>query len=150
TFGANRPNLDRLGRGGQAPEINRRAVALAREAAGAGAFVLGSIGPGVTACPASETIREQAEALIDPRVGGLGLETPDDQAAASWFAAMRGRFALPVLVSLTFRTSRNPPGLPGGERPRDRWREMGAAALGSNCLDLVTTFPISQELRDEA
>ena len=45
TFGANRPNLDRLGRSSDLLAINRRAVALAREAAGPGRFVLGSIGP---------------------------------------------------------------------------------------------------------
>ncbi len=45
TFGANRFWLDRFGRADDVATLNRRAVELAREAAGADRFVIGSIGP---------------------------------------------------------------------------------------------------------
>src|SRR5215207_7751714 len=61
TFGANRHWLARYGRAEEVAAINRRAVGLAREAAGPGRFVLGSIGPTTSEAPGAA--REQAEAL---------------------------------------------------------------------------------------
>ena len=63
TFGANSAWLDRYGRAGEVAAINRRAVVLARDAAGADRFVLGSIGP--TAAGSVGAYRSQAEALAE-------------------------------------------------------------------------------------
>ena len=73
TFGANRHWLARYGRAGEVAAINRRAVELAREAAGPGRFVLGSIGPTASEVPGAA--REQAEALAGSGVDALLFET---------------------------------------------------------------------------
>ncbi|WP_339167788.1 bifunctional homocysteine S-methyltransferase/methylenetetrahydrofolate reductase [Brevibacillus sp. FSL L8-0520] len=82
TFGANRDALSRYGLEHKVTRINRAAVAIAREAAKADAFVIGSIGSilaGRVRQKAMDEFRdqfeEQAIALIHAGVDGLILET---------------------------------------------------------------------------
>ncbi|EMT53843.1 bifunctional homocysteine S-methyltransferase/5,10-methylenetetrahydrofolate reductase protein [Brevibacillus borstelensis AK1] len=82
TFGANRDALSRYGLEHKVTRINRAAVAIAREAAKADAFVVGSIGSilaGRVRQKAMDEFRdqfeEQAIALIHAGVDGLILET---------------------------------------------------------------------------
>ncbi|MBV8557361.1 MAG: homocysteine S-methyltransferase family protein [Planctomycetaceae bacterium] len=123
TFGANRPWLARSGRADQVEAINRRAVALARRAAGPDHFVIGSIGP--TAADDPDACREQAEALIEAGVDALLLETQTLKSAASGLRQLRDRGGPPVLVSLYAR--------PCSADPVLALLDLGASALGGNC-----------------
>jgi 5-methyltetrahydrofolate--homocysteine methyltransferase len=135
TFQANPPALARHGLAGQFEPILRAAVALARDAAGRGRLVLGSVGPGIETALADG----RAPALAAFRgVDGLLLETFSEVPAAV-IAACAAFFAedVPVLVSVTYR--RTPAGelcTLGGECPEHharRVRSGGVAALGVNC-----------------
>lgn len=81
SFAANRGQLQHHGLAGQLKEINQRAVANARRAAGETTLVFASLGPtgqaGNKADPSaiSETYYEQARVLIAEGVDGLVLET---------------------------------------------------------------------------
>jgi 5-methyltetrahydrofolate--homocysteine methyltransferase len=130
TFQANPAALARHGLEGQLEAVVRSGVALAREAAGPGRFVLGDVGPGMEPGPALAAFRG---------VDALLLETFSDLPAAL-IDACRTRFAgeeVPVLVSLTYR--RLPSGelrTFGGESPEHHARlarARGVAALGVNC-----------------
>jgi methionine synthase I (cobalamin-dependent) len=97
TFGANTAWLDRFARAGEMAAINRRAVAIAREAAGPARFLLGTIGPTASS---AEFYRAQAEILVESGVDGLLLETHTLSAALNGLDALRTTNDLPILVSL--------------------------------------------------
>ncbi len=82
--------------------INRRAVRLARSAAGPVRFVLGSVGPAAATEPGAAA--EQAAILVDEGVDALLLETfvsrKSNPALAEVAAALGGTRAIPVFVSL--------------------------------------------------
>jgi 5-methyltetrahydrofolate--homocysteine methyltransferase len=106
--------------------INRRAVGLAREAAGSERWVVGSIGP--TAAEQSGAATEQAAVLVDAGVDALIFETYRAEAAervlrelGTWLGGSR-----PLLVSLWEWPD---PPEPAARRLLDR----GAAVLGMNC-----------------
>ncbi len=84
TFGGCRIMLDRHGEGERTADINRAAVAIAREALGGRGFVLGDIGPfGGLMEPYGEiarrdverAFREQARALVEGGADGIIIET---------------------------------------------------------------------------
>ncbi len=95
TFGANTFWLGQRHGAKEIAAMNRRAVALAREAAGPGRFVLGSIGP-----TAGDSARDQAEILAGEGVDGVILETHRSGGALARLATIRGAVDLPILVSL--------------------------------------------------
>ncbi|MFO0950467.1 MAG: homocysteine S-methyltransferase family protein [Isosphaeraceae bacterium] len=78
TFGAHRAWLDRFGRAEDVARVNRRAVEIAREAAGPFRLVLGSVGPAASAHP--RDLAEQVDLLSDAGVDALLFETlrPDE------------------------------------------------------------------------
>jgi methionine synthase I (cobalamin-dependent)/5,10-methylenetetrahydrofolate reductase len=87
TFGANRCKLKAFGLDDKVSEINRAAARIARDAAGDGTLVAGSIGPlrlkiepwGPTSVDeAEEVFREQAGALLEAGVDFFILETFSD------------------------------------------------------------------------
>ncbi len=145
TFGGTRLRMGDSEYAARAPEINRRAAALAREAAAPRehVFVAGSMGPtGVlmeplgelTAAEAVKTFAEQAAALTDGGVDLLLLETFFDLSEAT--AALEGIrqvSGLPVVVTFSFdRGVRTMMGL----RPTQVVQAiapLGVAALGANC-----------------
>ncbi len=124
TFGANRHWLARYGRAGEVAAINNRAVELAREAAGPGRYVLGSIGPTASEGPGAS--REQAETLAVSGVDALLFETHTLKHAEWALEQLGGRVSLPLLVCLLDwpRSS---------AEPARRLAGLGAAALGANC-----------------
>lgn len=84
TFGASRIMLDRHGEGDRTVDINRAAVAIAREALGSRGYVLGDIGPfgglmqpygDIARADVERAFREQARALVDGGVDGIIIET---------------------------------------------------------------------------
>lgn len=85
TFGGSRIMLNRHGHADKVVEINRAAVAIAREAFGAGAgYVIGDIGPfgglmepygDFTEAQVREAFEEQARALVDAGADAILIET---------------------------------------------------------------------------
>lgn len=125
TFGANPAWLARFGREDDTTTINRRAVALARDAAGPDRFLLGSIGP--TAAGSGEAYRSQAEALAEAGVDGLVLETHRSGQALAGLDALRRSFHLPILIGLYWLDE------PIVDAAR-RLVDAGADVLGVNCV----------------
>lgn len=145
TFQANPQALARHGREGELEEINRRAIELARAAAGAQLFVLASIGPmdlSRGTGDLSRVLRSLAEA------DGWLLETWSQDFELALSSALDPAVnpeRVPVLVSLTYLCSADEPSLlipPAGMSPSEAARRasaFGIAALGVNCgrdLDL--------------
>ncbi|MDR3632524.1 MAG: homocysteine S-methyltransferase family protein [Isosphaeraceae bacterium] len=125
TFGANLAWLTRWGRQDDVESINRRAVALAREAVGEHGLVFGSIGP--TATSVAGAARAQAAILAASGVDALLFETHRlDQAEAS-LRAVRDLVTLPVVASLVAWPE------PVADSAR-RLSDLGAAVLGVNCV----------------
>ena len=144
TFGATRPRLERSGLADRLIDINRRAVEVAREAAGEGVFVAGDIGPmgeflaplgDLTYQEAVDIFAEQADALTGAGVDVLYIETM--AALAEVQAAVEGALQVadgtPVTATLSFdshgRTNM-------GVRPKDAVEvllALGVDALGANC-----------------
>jgi methionine synthase I (cobalamin-dependent) len=124
TFGANRNWLDRYGQARHVGENNRRAVHLAREAAGDDGIVLGDLGPTAVGRPGA--VREQAEFLVDAGVDALLFETFRFEPACSAVSEVVGWTPVPVLVSL----------FEWPESIGDAAKQLadaGADAIGMNC-----------------
>lgn len=99
TFGANRNWLEKYGRTNEIGEINRLAVALARQALNGQSegFVIGCVGP--TALESKKVFIEQAHLLRHSGADLLHLETltaPQAMTASAWLDEVR----LPVWMSL--------------------------------------------------
>ncbi len=146
SFGGNPINLAGHGLGGRAYELNRAAARLAREAAPAGRYVAGSIGPtGKFLKPQGQyteeefaaAYAEQARGLADGGADILLIETQYDLREA--LAALRGARSvspLPVFVTMTFNAK--PRGyftIMGDPAARcaAELEKGGVAAIGANC-----------------
>jgi len=110
SFGANRRKLQGHGLADQLEAINRAAVQLAREAAGAHALVAGSVGPILKsqqvflegqASELGEIFREQMAVLADEGVDFFMLETFTHIQEAQLAAQVAREFNIPVIVSMT-------------------------------------------------
>lgn len=113
TFGANRFALGRHGLSDKVEEINTTAVKIARQAAGAGKYVLGDIGPsGDFLQPVGnlkpeelkEAFTKQARALSAGGIDGFIIETQTslEEAVIATEAVKQISKDLPVLVSFAF------------------------------------------------
>lgn len=153
SFGGTPLKLAAHGLEARAFELNRAAALLAREAAPAGRFVVGSMGPTgrflAPQGPATEeelaaAYAEQARALAAGGVDAFLIETQYDLREA--LAAVRGVHSvspLPVFVTMTFSAFRR--GyftLMGDEAARSAvaLEQAGAAAVGANCT--LTSEPM--------
>lgn len=152
TFLAHRSNLARFGRADTVAAVNRRAVELARAAAGPDRLVIGSIGP--RAAVESEggprglvaSYQEQARALCESGVDALILETHRIRRAAAALAAIRDGAGVPILVSLYRWPSPSRPARI--ERAVNRLVNAGADGLGVNCVaDLDMAAALAAGLR---
>jgi 5-methyltetrahydrofolate--homocysteine methyltransferase len=144
TFGATRPRLERSGLDERLEEINRRAVEIARAAAGDEVFVAGDIGPmgefleplgELTYQEAVDIFAEQADALAQAGVYVLYIETMAalEEITAAVEGALQVANGTPVTATLSFdshgRTNM-------GVRPEEAAEallELGVDALGANC-----------------
>jgi len=144
TFGGTRVRLERKGYADRVPEINRRAVAIAREAAAGNAYVAGDIGPlGMFLAPigpltyqdAVDIFSEQTVALAEGGADVFYIETMSsmDEMRAAIEAARHADLDRPIFATFSFdhhgRTNM-------GVRPEDAARvlgELGVAAFGANC-----------------
>jgi len=145
TFGGTGIRVDETKYAGRAPEVNKRAVELAREAASkrTGVLVAGSMGPtGALMKPfgpmspedALATYAEQAKALAEGGVDLLLIETMfafDETDAA--FEGARSVTDLPIVVSFSYDRG---VATMMGVKPKKvigKYQEMGAALVGANC-----------------
>ena len=143
TFSANRHTLEREGLGDQVSDLNRRLVALSRQAAGGKALVAGDMTTtGVPLEPNGpmeynrlhEIYREQAAALAEGGADLIVIETMlgiDETAVA--LEAAREVCDLPVLCSLTVQSDGS--AYFGGNcvDAVEELQELGASAAGINC-----------------
>ena len=158
SFGASPPKLASVGLEGRCAEVNRRAVELARRAAGDNVLVAGDIGPTGRMFPPmgdadSGTLRdafhEQVAAQAEAGADLISIETMFDlrEALAALDAALET--GLPVLASMTFETKKRgtftmvgDPLMPSLEALAD----AGADAVGLNCSVTSTEMiPIVRE-----
>ncbi len=143
TFGGTAFRLQDSGLAERAAEINRRAVELAKVAAGARAFVAGSMGPlgylalklGALSYPdAVAQFAAQAQTLADAGVDVLHLESVSDlQEAQAAIEGARRVTDLPLFVTLSFDTAGK---TLLGATPRQAAQALARfnlAALGANC-----------------
>ena len=145
TFGATTPRLRESPYTGRTAEVNRRAAALAREAAStrSGVLVAGSMGPTgllmdplgeLTPAAAADAYAEQAAALVEGGVDLLLLETffALDEALAA-IDGVRRSSALPLVVSFSFdRGTRTMMGLSPAQ-VIESMAPLNLAAVGANC-----------------
>jgi 5-methyltetrahydrofolate--homocysteine methyltransferase len=146
TFGTNRFVLARYGLAGRAAEIARAAVRIARDAAGARAFVLGDVGPcgglleplgEVRGADLEASLRETMSALLDAGVDGLVIETMTAiEELALALRVARGLGAPAVVASMAFDRSRDRFRTMMGVTPEQAGaaaRDGGATLVGANC-----------------
>lgn len=161
SFGGSRIKLAAHGLEARAAELNAAAARIAREAAPAGRFVAGSMGPTgkflqpqgeFTEAQFEEAFAEQAGALAGGGADFLLIETQYDlrEAMAALKAARSAAPSLPVFVTLTFNAY--PRGyftLMGNTvaAAAEALEKAGASAVGANCtldcremVGLVRTF----------
>jgi len=147
TFGGTRKRLTRPGLADRVAEVNRRAVQIAREAAGSEVYVAGDIGPlgeffapmgKLTYEEAVGVFAEQAAALAEAGVDALYIETMSDlnearAAVEGTQQALSGRVNVPIFVTLSFdRGGRTNMGV-SPERAAETLLAMGVDAIGANC-----------------
>src|SRR3954468_21084859 len=117
TFGARRIRLGSSGLADRLHDINVRGAAIARQAAGGSAYVVGAIGPlGVRIEPwgkigvdeARGYFREQAEALVEGGVDLFMLETfRDVNELGAAISAIRSLCPLPIVAQVTIEEDGN-------------------------------------------
>jgi methionine synthase / methylenetetrahydrofolate reductase (NADH) len=168
TFGANPIKLAHYGLAGETEKINEIAAALARDAAGNRASVLGAIGPlGVRIEPFGElavaearaAFGRQVDGLLTGGVDGFIIETFSDvEEVRAAFEAIRERSNLPVVAQMTVG---NDGKTYYGTEPVNfgpLLQQMGADVVGVNCsvgpagvlevieqLAKVVTVPLSAQ-----
>lgn len=145
TFGGTRVRMRDSKYADRAPELNRRAAELARQAASAreGVLVAGSMGPTgmlmeplgeLTHAAAADAYAEQAAALIEGGVDFLLLETffAMEEALAAIEGVQRAS-ALPLVVSFSYdQGTRTMMGLTPTQVVQ-AMAPLGVAAIGANC-----------------
>ena len=144
TFGANRARLEKYKLENDLKKINVHGATLAREGAGPGVLVAGSVGP-TGLCtgigpPPFETLNaifaEQCEALAGGGVDLINLETFYDimEFEAALKAASDSK--VPFMASMTFQETPRGFFTMMGVKPYEALRiarEAGAAVAGANC-----------------
>jgi methionine synthase / methylenetetrahydrofolate reductase(NADPH) len=143
TFGANPVKLSSYGLDDQTETINRSAVAIARQAAGKRALVVGAIGPlGIRLEPWGPTAREeaiaffsrQARGLLEGEVDGFILETFSDiNELESALCAVRALSDLPVIAQMSVGQDGNTSYGTSVETIASKLDEQGADIVGLNC-----------------
>jgi betaine-homocysteine S-methyltransferase len=142
TFFGTREKLNRAGYGAQTEAINAAAVRIAREVAGEGALVAGSVsrtqllereGPGALGV-ARDHIAEQVRLLKDAGVDFLILETFFHLAEMRVALECAAASGLPAVATMSFRPLVS--ACTDGHSPAECARvmsDLGAVAVGANC-----------------
>jgi len=144
TFGGTRMRLKRAGLSERVAEVNRRAVEIAREAAGEESYVAGDIGPlGELLAPmgkttyeqAVEIFAEQAVALAEAGVDVLYIETMSDlnEVRAAVEGTQQTKAGIPIFATLSFdRHGRTNMGV-NPEQAAEALLALRWDAFGANC-----------------
>lgn len=146
TFGGTRLRMKESRYIDRVAEVNKRAVALARQAAGerSGVMVAGSIGPtgqmlkpygALTPEEARDAFAEQAGALVEGGVDLLVIETMFalEEALLAFEAARTATPDLPIVVSFSYeKKGRTMMGVTPAQVMKT-FVEKGAAMVGANC-----------------
>jgi len=144
TFGGTRVRLERAGLAGRVAEVNRRAVEIARQAAGSEAYVAGDVGPlgkflaplgTITYEQAVAIFAEQATALAKAGVDVLYIETMSDlnEVQAAVEGTRQAGSGIPVFATLSFdRYGRTNMGV-RPEQAAQTLLALGVDAFGANC-----------------
>lgn len=151
SFGGNRFILGRHGHGDDVREINRRAVEISRTAAGARAFVFGSIGPSgkllmsgeVTEDALREAYEEQARALAEGGGHALVVETMSDPVEAATAVRAATLTGLPVVGCMVFDSGKGNDRTMMGTTVAQAvaaLTEAGADVVGANCGQGIAGF----------
>ncbi|ARE86417.1 homocysteine S-methyltransferase family protein [Clostridium formicaceticum] len=143
TFGGNRIKLSQYGFGDKVEEINRQAVALAKETAKEGNLVAGDIGPigkllyplgELTFEEAYEIFFQQAKALIEAGADLINIETMSDiKEAKAAVMAVKDIADIPIVCSMTFQENMRT--LTGSD-PKTVvtvLEALGVDVIGANC-----------------
>lgn len=158
TFGGTRLKLEHYDLGDAVGELNRRAVELARAAAGGEAFVAGSVGPtGLFLEPVGDAgfqqmvdvFAEQISALAEAGADLITFETfLDIRELRAGIIACRDVCALPVIAQLTFDDGgRTVLGTPP-EAAAVTLDALGADIIGSNCgLGIDGIYAVLERMR---
>lgn len=145
SFGANALKLRAYALEDRADEINRAAVALARERAGSSVYVAASIGPlgapmgialdSVGRSEARKIFARQAEALYQERPDLFILETfySLDEIEIAIEAARSVSASVPIVAQMTFPESGYDESMSRPALAARRLAELGVDALGANC-----------------
>ncbi len=143
TFGGTSIKLGKFGLADRVQEFNRASAALAREAAGQEALVMGDLGPTgelmepmgtLTYEKAVEAYAEQAEALAEGGVDAILVETMSDLNEAR--AAIEGAKSatdLPVVCTMSFDTHLHTMMGVSARQAMESLYPLGLAAIGANC-----------------
>lgn len=159
TFGGSSIRMDHIGLAGKTLDVNRQAVALAREAAqGTAVLVAGSIGPTgqmlkplglLDEADAFKAFAEQAKILAEAGADLLVIETQFDlNEASTAIKAAQSVCSLPLVCSFSYdRGTRTMMGL----KPALAGKEvtaLGVSAVGINCgRGLDENLKVLQELK---
>ncbi|GIP36726.1 bifunctional homocysteine S-methyltransferase/5,10-methylenetetrahydrofolate reductase [Paenibacillus sp. J31TS4] len=141
TFSANRENLSKYGLENEVGAINRAGAALAKQAAGPDAYVMGAVGSirgsrrrHLEASFIEQELREQLDAVLSEGVDGILLETfyeLDEMLLA--LRTVRAMSGLPVICQFaTEGSGMTTDGVPVSEA-FIRLEEAGADVVGFNC-----------------
>jgi 5-methyltetrahydrofolate--homocysteine methyltransferase len=147
SFGGSPLKLARHGLAERAGEVNLVAATLAREAAGSGKFVAGSVGPtgrivwdeggDVTPAELYDAFREQVEGLADGGADAICVETMSSLAEAlEAVRASKEHTTLPVFCTFSFALGRRGFRTMMGISPEVAALEAAAAGadvIGTNC-----------------
>ena len=158
SFGGNRPKLSHYGLEDAVADLNRRAVAIAREAAGPDRFVAASVGPtGRFLEPVGdagfaemvEIFAEQIRALAEAGADLISFETfLDIRELRAGVIACRDVCTLPIIAQLTFDDGgRTVLGTPP-EAAAVTLDALGVDIIGSNCgLGIDGIYAVLERMR---
>lgn len=145
SFGANRFRLRTHGLEDRVAEINRAAVALAREVAADRAYVAGNVSPtglllktiGADRSAIEAAYREQCEALASAGIDAWLLETfrQPEEIRIAMKAARAAAPDVPLIALVSFDAFGTMADGTGPEEMAERLAEWGADVLGVNCAD---------------
>ena len=159
TFGGSSIRLERENLHDHVVEINQSAAALARQAAGDNAIVLGDIGPtGELLAPlgtmeyeqAVKAFAQQAQALMQGGVDAFLIETMSDlQELRAAVEGVKSVSDLPIMASMSFDTKGRTMMGVKPEKAAKAIAEMDVDVIGANCgRTLTETLEAVKKMRE--
>ena len=145
TFSGSPIMMQRSGLSSRFEELNRAAVAIAKEASAGRCHVLGDIGPcgdfleplgELEESKLAESVKKQARILVEAGVDGFIVETMSDPDEIRVSIEALVEFGLPIVASFTYERSASGMQTMMGTKPNQAVAAAigaGARAVGANC-----------------